>query len=172
MNDARDDDRPADPGSYARYRQIIDDPTTRDALLLQVRGTVGGLRGAYRWHMILALLGIVAVLYAPKDALPTSLRWVVSVGAAVLDVLAFLGLRTVARAPARWLLPLLGADLLLAIGIPALAAALGTFHAAWLLLLVLPVMLLVYVRDARILTPLLAEHHAYRRQQAAGAPRP
>lgn len=169
MTGAANPDEQGPPGTYARYRQIIDDPTTRDALLLQVRTTVGGLRAAFRWHMILALLGLVTLLYARAEPTAGPLWWALVCGAVLIDVFAFLGLRTVAHAPARWLLPLLAVDLLLAVGAPVLAAIDGRFHAAWLLLLVLPVMLLVYVRDARSLAPLLAEHHAYRRGRGASS---
>jgi hypothetical protein len=170
VTEAPDDHPPETPGSYSRYRQLIDDPTTRDALLLQVRSTVGGLRGAYRLHVLVAVLALVAIAYTHPVGLLGRLRWVL-VGAAVLmDVVAFLGLRTVTHAPARWLFPLLTIDVIVAAGMPVLTAVDGRFNLAWMLLLGLPVMLLLYVRDARTITPLLSEHRAYRRAQERRSP--
>ena len=45
------------------------------------------------------------------------------------------------------------------------------FNLGWLLLLILPIMLLLYARDARTIAPILAEHAAYRRARERDTPR-
>ena len=59
------------PGSYANYRHIIDDPQLREAFLVQVKGTVEGLRGAYRWHAIAA---VVAKYSRRRTGTPQGIR--------------------------------------------------------------------------------------------------
>jgi hypothetical protein len=162
------DDSAASPeaGQYDRYRQQIDDPSTREALLRQVRGTVQGLGSAYLVHLVGAILGIVAlVLIAPGGFLQTW-RDPLIAGLLLTDLVAYGGLRSVAVRPARWLLPLLVLDLVIVLGLTLLSAINGEFSIAWLLLLVFPLMLFVHRKDARDIAALLAEHAAWRKQNA------
>lgn len=156
------------PGRYERYRQQIDDPATREALLLQVRGTVQGLRSAYLVHLVAAVLAIVAlVLVAPGGFLATW-RDPLIAGLLLTDLIALGGLRSVIVHPARWIWPLLALDLVLVLGLTVLSAVHDDFSIAWLLLLVFPLMLFVHRRDARDIAALLAEHAAWREKHPTG----
>lgn len=161
-----------EPGSvpYAGYRTVIDDPALREELLRRVRATVGALRSAYRWHAVLALVAILVLVAGHPGGLTAAWRPVLLAAAVLVDLLALVGAWSAATAPARWLLPLLAVDLLVAVGLPVLAAIRGEFHVLWLAFLLLPAMLVLRVRDARSLAPLLAEHA--RRRRAEGKPRP
>ena len=162
-------DTEAAPGSYAHHRHIIDDPNLRQAFLVQVRGTVDGLRGAYRWHAIAAVIAMIALFLMKPDGWVAAHRMLLVGLALAIDLVALAGLRTVAAAPARYVVPLIVLDLLSIGVILAQAIRHDAFSIAWLLLLVLPVMLLIYLRDARAIAPVLAEHAAWRRaQQSAG----
>ena len=154
------------PGSYANHRHIVDDPSRREAFLVQVKGTVEGLRGAYRWHAIAAVVGILALfLVKPSGWIATQRMLLVGL-ALTIDIVALAGLRTVAAQPARYVIPLAVVDVLVIGVILAQAIANDAFNFAWLLLLILPVMLLIYLRDARAIAPILAEHAVWRRAQA------
>ncbi|MDJ0522264.1 MAG: hypothetical protein QNJ90_09345 [Planctomycetota bacterium] len=157
------------PGRYERYRRQIEDPSTREALLLQVRGTVQGLRSAYLVHLGAAILAIVAlVIIAPGGFLETW-RAPLIAGLLLLDLMALGGLRSAPIHPSRWILPVMALDLVLALGLTTLSAVHGEFSIAWLLLLVFPLMLVVHRRDARDIAALLAEHAAWRKTQAPEA---
>lgn len=169
MNKPDDSAATPAPGQYARYRQQIQDPSTREALLRQVRGTVQGLGSAYLVHLIAAILGILAlVLIAPGGFLQTW-RDPLIAGLLLADLVAYGGLRSVSIHPARWVYPLLVLDLVIVGGLVALSAIHGEFSIAWLLLLVFPLMLFVHRKDARDIAALLAEHAAWRKQNAPEA---
>lgn len=161
MSDAED----PPPGSYAEHRHLIDDPNLREAFLVQVRGTVEGLRGAYRWHAIAAIVGVLALFLAEPEGWVASHRMLLVGLALAIDIVALAGLRTVAATPARYVVPLLALDLLAIVVILVQSIRHDAFHVAWLLLLILPVMLVLYLRDARAIAPVLAEHAAWRRAQ-------
>ncbi len=153
------------PGSYEDHRQIIDDPNLRQALLVQVRGTVDGLRAGYRWHVIASILAIMALfLLKPQGWLGEQRMLLIGLVLAV-DLLALAGLRSVAAAPARYVVPLVLADLAVIGVLVGFTLANGSWNLAWLLLLVFPVMQLVYVRDAKAIAPILAEHAQWRKTQ-------
>lgn len=161
-----DPDDATAPGSYASHRHIIDDPNLRQAFLVQVRGTVEGLRGAYRWHAIAAVIAIIALFVMKPGGWIADQRMLLVGMALAIDLVALAGLRTAASAPARYVVPLIVLDVL-SIGLILLQSIRhGAFSVAWLLLLVLPVMLLIYLRDARAIAPVLAEHAAWRRAQS------
>lgn len=155
-----------EPGRYERYRQQIDDPTTRDALLLQVRGTVQGLRSAYALHLLGAILAIAAILVLSPGGFLATWRAPLIAGLLLVDLTALGGFRSVTTHPRRWILPLVVLDLVIVLGLTGLSAAHGTFSLAWLLLLLFPVMLVVNHRDARDIAALLAEHAAWRHRNA------
>ncbi len=154
-----------EPGQYDRYRQQIDDPSTREALLRQVRGTVQGLGSAYVVHLVSAILGIVALVLIAPGGFLKAWRDPLIAGLLLTDLVAYGGLRSVSVRPARWLLPLLVLDLVIVLGLTTLSAIHGEFSIAWLLLLVFPLMLFVHRKDARDIAALLAEHAAWRRSQ-------
>ena len=154
-----------DPGSYASHRRIIDDPSLRQAFLVQVRGTVEGLRGAYRWHAIAAVIAVLALFLMKPQGWIASHRMLLVGMALAVDLIALAGLRTVAAAPARYVLPLVALDLLSIAVVLIESIRYDAFSVAYLLLLLLPVMLLIYLRDARAIAPVLAEHAAWRRRQ-------
>lgn len=160
------EDRDPAPGSYASHRHIIDDPSLRQALLVQVRGTVEGLRAAYRWHAIAAVVSILALFLVKPTGWIGEHRMLLVGLALAIDLVALAGLRTVAAAPARYVLPLAAIDFVAIAVILILAIGRDAFSFAWLLLLILPVMLLIYLRDARKIAPVLAEHAAWRKTQA------
>lgn len=161
MSEARDQA----PGEYASHRHIIENPEQRKAFLLQVKGTVDGLRGAYRMHAILAVVAI-ALLFLLKPRGFLAEHRMLLVGLALgIDLLALAGLRAVAATPARYILPLTALDVLAALVMTLLSWRHGAFSLAWLLPLGLPVMLLLYWKDARAIQPVLAEHAAWRRAQ-------
>jgi len=146
---------------------LIDSPTTRDALLLQVRGTVQGLRSAYLLHLLGAMLALAALVVIDPGGFLATWRNALYAGLLLDDLMALGGLCSVTRHPARWILPLLALDLVLVLGLTTLSAIDGSFSLAWLLLLVFPVMLLVHRRDARDIAPLLAEHARWHENEPA-----
>lgn len=161
------EDRDPEPGSYADHRHIIDDPNLRQAFLVQIRGTVEGLRGAYRWHVIAAAVAILALfLVRPSGWILTHRMLLVGMALAI-DLVALAGLRTVAAAPARYVKTLITTDLVVIAAVMALAIHNDAFSLAWLLLLILPIMLIIYARDARTIAPVLAEHAQWRKAQEA-----
>ncbi len=168
MNIGDPAEKPAEAdGPYAGYRKLIDSPTTRDALLLQVRGTVQGLRSAYLLHLLGAMLSLAALVVVDPGGFLATWRNALYAGLLLADLLALGGLRSVTTHPARWILPLLALDLVLVLGLTALSALEGSFSVAWLLLLVFPVMLWVHRKDARDIAPLLSEHARWRRDEPA-----
>ncbi len=161
----------APPGTYSEYRQILEDPNTREALLVQVRGTVGGLRSGYRWHVIASIAALIVMVVAKPSGWVGEQRSLIFGAILLIDILALAALRTVARAPTRFLLPLIAVDFVVVLGLLGLSALNDDLSFTWALLLVLPIMLVVYARDARAIAPILAEHAAYRRTQP-GPPQP
>ncbi len=157
---------PAPPGSYSAYQRLIDVPETRDALLLQVRGTVQGLRSAYLMHFLGSVLAVVGLMVIRPGGFIADWHALLIAGLLLVDLMALGALRTLTIHPARWIMPLLAVDLVLVLGLTALSAVTGEFSVAWLLLLVFPVMLLVHRKDARDIAPLLAEHALWRKDAA------
>ena len=90
-------------------------------------------------------------------------------GLLLVDLMALGGVRSVRVHPARWILPLLLLDLVIALGLTALSAVHGEFSVAWLLLLLFPLMLFVHRKDARDIAALLAEHAAWCKEHPGGA---
>lgn len=154
------------PGSYEKHRHVIDDPSLRQALLTQVRGTVDGLRAGYRWHVIASILAIMALFVLKPQGWLGEQRMLLIGLVLVVDILALAGLRSVAAAPARYLLPLVIADLAVIGVLVGLTLANGSWNLTSLLLLVFPAMQLVYLRDAKTIAPILAEHAQWRKAQA------
>jgi len=157
-----------EPGRYERYRQQIDDPATRDALLLQVRGTVQGLRLSYAIHLLGAMLGIAALIVLAPGGFLGTWRDPLIAGLLLVDLMALGGARSATVHPRRWLLPLAVLDLVLVLGLTVLSAVYDEFSIAWLVLLLFPLMLLVHRKDARDIADLLAEHAAWRRRNPHG----
>ena len=152
------------PGRYARYRQQIQDPATRDALLLQVRGTVRGLQAASALHLMGAVLALAAILVISPGGFLATWRAPLIAALVLVDLMALGGVRSVRVYPLRWIAPLALLDLVIVLGLTALSLVHGEFSLASLLLLVLPGMLVVHRRDARDIADLLAEHAAWRRR--------
>ncbi len=168
MSTTDDEPQASAPGEYSRYRQQIEDPATREALLLQVRGTVQGLRSAYLTHLLGAILGIVAIVLLKPGGFLATWRDPLIAGLLLVDLMALGGVRGARVHPARWILPLLLLDLVIALGLTALSAVHGEFSVAWLLLLLFPLMLFVHRKDARDIAALLAEHAAWRKEHPGG----
>jgi len=156
------------PGGYREHRHIIDDPNLREAFLVQVRGTVQGLRSAYRWHAIIALGAIAFLIIARPGGWVQDYRGFLILGALAIDLIALAGLRSAAATPARYVVPLLVADAIVILLLVLAAIRHDAFNLAWLLLLVMPIMLLVYWRDARAIAPVLAEHADWRKGREDG----
>lgn len=151
------------PGDYADYKQVLGDPNTRAALLTQVKGTVGGLRGGYRWHVIASIVALVLMIVGQPGGWVGEWRSPIFAAILLIDVLALAALRTVATTPTRFLFPLILIDLLVVGGLLGLSIASDSFRVGWIALLLLPAMLLVYARDAWAIAPILKEHAAFRR---------